>query len=158
MVKTADKKSKAGDVVALQDFRYDSNVGRVTRGQVFPLAGHPNDQLLLTYRHVQEIKPGIVLKECGECGALFLEDGGRERHGLIMHEMQCSCGWTPDSADPATMRHQLDQHQTLRLQSARRDRLQTRGGRVRMYLRSRELEGARWPPEGSRNGTCLPRL
>jgi len=78
-------------VVAASDFQYDEELG-VRQGQVFQLAGHRNDQLLIKHRLVFLLDPQPkkanleTMPVCGECGRVFTEDWQRDRCGQ-MHEI-----------------------------------------------------------------------
>jgi hypothetical protein len=105
--KTADKKAGDNAVLALSSFKYDRETGLLVRGQVFHLKGHVNDPLLEGMDYVRPVKKGTVLLECGECGATFLDESARERHGKHFHDQWCDCGWTPPI-------HVVDKDQAMR--------------------------------------------
>lgn len=89
--------SKASDhaAQALSSFVYDEDTGLLVRGQVFDLQGHRNDPLLLGMDYVRSVDKGTSLVQCAECGATFLDEQARERHGQHFHDHWCDCGETP---------------------------------------------------------------
>jgi hypothetical protein len=93
--KSADTKAGANAVQALSMFKYDGSTGLLVRGQVFHLKGHANDSLLAGMDYVRRVEKGTALLECGECGATFIDESSRERHGKHFHDRWCDCGWTP---------------------------------------------------------------
>lgn len=93
--KTADKKAGANAYQALSSFKYDDQTGLMVRGQVFNLKGYRNDPLLEGMDYIRPVKRGTILLECGECGALFLDEQARGRHGQHFHDQWCDCGWLP---------------------------------------------------------------
>lgn len=95
MATRADIKAGDGAVLALSMFKYDAETGLLVRGQVFHLKGHVNDHLLEGMDYVRPVQKGTVLVECGDCGATFIEEAARERHGKHFHDQWCDCGWTP---------------------------------------------------------------
>jgi hypothetical protein len=107
--KSADKKAGDNAVQALSAFKYSRKTGLLVRGQVFDLEGLANDHLLAGMDYVRPVAKGTPLLECGECGATFLSDASRERHGRHFHDQWCDCGWTPDPTtvdkDQAMMNH-----------------------------------------------------
>ena len=81
----------------------------MVRGQVFYLAGYTNDRLLVGMDYIRPVAPGTALVECGECGALFIDEAARDRHGQHFHDHWCDCGWRPPvgtfDADKALSEH-----------------------------------------------------
>jgi hypothetical protein len=69
----------AQKVQALRDFVYDDRIGRVRTGQVFTLAGHPNDAGLLRHRFVAPFTGDKPVKDAA--GREFAEDWQRTRAG-----------------------------------------------------------------------------
>ena len=58
----------------------------VDRGQIIDLVGLPNDEKLIRLGYIVETKEkSPTVLECGECGALFLEDAARNSHGRRRH-------------------------------------------------------------------------
>lgn len=73
-------------VIARMSFTYGGR--NVDAGQVFELAGLPNDERLLLLGYVKTPERRIKdaeLKQCGVCGAKFLTDMDRTRHGDMRH-------------------------------------------------------------------------
>lgn len=76
-------------VQATRDFTYDENVGDVRLGQVFKLAGHPNDAGLIRHQFVavlpEQPKDDDYARhgffQCGECGRFLVEEWHRTRCG-----------------------------------------------------------------------------
>ena len=94
MARSATPKSKSGQVQALFEFGYDDKLGTVDRGQVFTLAEHVNDEVLVRLRYVVEVKTSTSLYECGECGRQFVDEGTRTAHGDLWHGAECAyCGF-----------------------------------------------------------------
>jgi len=93
--------SKAGDnaAQALSPFTYDEDTGLLVRGQVFILKGHRNDHLLLGMDYVRPVEKDTPVVQCAECGAIFLDEAARERHGQHFHDHWCDCGWVPSALD-----------------------------------------------------------
>lgn len=108
MPKSADKKAGEGACLVLSPFKYDEENGLMVRGQVFYLAGYENDRLLIGMDYVRPVRAGTPLVECGDCGALFLDEYGRERHGQHFHDHWCDCGWRPavGTLDPEKALHE----------------------------------------------------
>lgn len=109
MASGADKKAGANAVQALSPFRYTVELGQLVRGQVFDLQGLRNDPLLVDMGYVVPVNRGTELRECGECGATFIDDGALERHGRHFHDHWCDCGWVP-AADSFDKDRDMAQH------------------------------------------------
>lgn len=67
----------AQKVQALRDFTYDDRIGQVRTGQVFSLAGHPNDAGLLRHRFVAPYTGDKPVKDAK--GREFAEEWQRTR-------------------------------------------------------------------------------
>lgn len=87
---------------ALREFAYDDETGVLDRGQVVELRGHVNDAKLVRVHYLAPCHPGQELVQCGNCGALFIDEHARYVHGERRHRFECECGWRPasDAADP----------------------------------------------------------
>ena len=94
-------------VVATRPFQYTPDL-KVSRGQVFPLAGAVNDPLLLKHGHVVDYTGTVAsvkdLPKCGECGAQFEEEYLRDLHAEL-HEM---------TAEERRRRRRAKTHRTYR--------------------------------------------
>jgi len=53
--------------------------------QVTELLGLRNDELLLDMGRLVPVSDGAELKECGKCGAEFLDESARRIHGNKRH-------------------------------------------------------------------------
>lgn len=107
--KTATKKAGVDYVRALSAFRYGKL--RLSRGQVFKLAGARNDASLLDLRYVVPVSQGTELVECGICGALFINHNSLESHGDTWHSYECDCGWSPQPSSSEDRDSQMRRHQ-----------------------------------------------
>lgn len=67
------------------------------RGQVIEVQGFRNDEKLLRLGYLMEVPKNTVLKECGECGAKFIEEGLRNAHYERQHEIKHPL--TPEEED-----------------------------------------------------------
>lgn len=54
-------------------------------GQVLELAGTKNDEKLVRLGHFKLVAGKPRLAECGECQALFIDEGYRDSHGRRRH-------------------------------------------------------------------------
>lgn len=111
MADNGNRRVGNGYYQALYEFGYDEETPNLDRGQVFRMHGHVNDQKLIDLRYVVPVKPKTEVVECGECGALFLDDHARTVHGDKWHSFTCECGWQAKpsqmSAAEALRRHRL---------------------------------------------------
>lgn len=92
----SDKRAGTDNVQALFEFDYTEESGRLERGQVIKLAGVRNDERMVRMQYFAPVAKGTGLKECGECGKLFVDEARREAHGQLWHGFECDgCGWVP---------------------------------------------------------------
>jgi hypothetical protein len=68
-------------VQALRAFDYDSKIGRVLRGQVFPLGGHVNDASLLEHRFIVPHAGKFAGLPADSSGRRFVNEAARNRAG-----------------------------------------------------------------------------
>jgi hypothetical protein len=98
-------------VLALSPFKYSEATGYLVRGQVFHLEGAANDHLLVGMDYVRAVPASTPVVQCSECGAMFVDDAARERHGKHFHDKWCDCGWKPEAGeidkDNAMSKHML---------------------------------------------------
>lgn len=73
------------------------------RGQVIALQGARNDEKLVRLGYVAEIPKDTVLKECGPCGAKFIDEGARDGHAKERHRKRFL---TPEEEDQAEDRRE----------------------------------------------------
>lgn len=73
------------------------------RGQAMVVQGARNDEKLLRLGYIAEIPKDTVLKECGECGAKFLDEGSRNGHAKERHRERYL---TPEEEDAAEERRE----------------------------------------------------
>jgi hypothetical protein len=58
----------------------------VDQGQVVELAGVVNDEVLTRLGYFDRVQVHLrALTQCGECGASFISDQMRDRHGRLRH-------------------------------------------------------------------------
>jgi hypothetical protein len=93
-------------MVARQPFDY----GRLAldRGQVFTLAGAPNDEKLVRLGFVTQLESRATTYECGKCGGVFAGIAERTAHGKKRHPDRLL---TPEEEDEREEREErmLDQ-------------------------------------------------
>jgi hypothetical protein len=98
--------SDAPRMVARQPFDY----GRLAldRGQVFTLAGAPNDEKLTRLGYVIPLERDATTYECGKCGGVFNGIAERTAHGKKRHPDRVL---TPEEEDERDEREErmLDQ-------------------------------------------------
>jgi len=109
MAKSVTNKAGENAAQALSQFKYDEESGLLVRGQVIHLRGYENDRLLVTMDYMRPVAEGTPLVQCAECGALFLDDAARERHGQHFHDHWCSCGYVPPPL-PADRDAEMQRH------------------------------------------------
>ncbi|MCK9327894.1 MAG: hypothetical protein M0P69_20535 [Bacteroidales bacterium] len=64
---------------------FDYNGKTLSRGQVFKLTGCRNDEKLVGLNYVGEVPKGATLYACRYCGAEFVGEGERDKHGRDRH-------------------------------------------------------------------------
>lgn len=110
MPKKSSDVAEEGHVQALFEFGYDAERPRVERGEVFMPGGHEHDSKLLSLRYVALVRPGTELKQCGECGKLFVNDSTRTAHGDTWHSFVCECGWVAPAGSKSARSRALEAH------------------------------------------------
>lgn len=97
----ARTESRAAQVVARRPMGY---AGReIDRGQVFELAGAPNDEKLTRLGYVAPLERGAETVTCAVCGATFTSGQLRTAHGDTRHRTRAL---TPQEEDAQAEREE----------------------------------------------------
>lgn len=82
---------------------YGVNNESLDPGQVFTLAGMPNDEKLVRLGYCAPLEKGAQTFECAECGSEFVDVSDRDRHGRKRHRER---GVNPDQEDRESEREE----------------------------------------------------
>ena len=82
------------------------------RGQLIELCGLPNDEALDRLGYVADVPRDTTLKECGVCGAKFIDESSRNGHAERRHREHYL---TPEEEDQEIEREEALLHKTAPL-------------------------------------------
>lgn len=92
-----------GKRVAVRSFLPEYAGKTLDRGQVFEMAGAPNDEILLRLGYVQRVPEKASTFRCRLCSAEFIDQGTRAAHGDKRHVER---ELTPEQEDEAIEREE----------------------------------------------------